>query len=147
MKTKEERQIKTINDNKKQLANINEDYNNKVLLSKEGEIFKNIFNERLDKIEELNKNVDCDNLKYFVKSSDEEFAFDKSEDLMIFINNIKTDKISLKETKNLQQDYGTYLRRIRKGNKSAEQKKLWQTQIFFLMQEIMLSNLQKTIVQ
>ena len=118
-----------------------------ILLSKEGEIFKNIFNERLDKIEELNKNVDCDNLKYFVKSSDEEFAFDKSEDLMIFINNIKTDKISLKETKNLQQDYGTYLKRIRKGNKSAEQKKLWQIQIFFLMQEIMLSNLQKTIVQ
>ena len=42
---------------------------------------------------------------------------------MIFFNHIKTGKISLKETKDLQQDYDTYLKRIRKGNKSAEQKK------------------------
>ena len=34
-----EKQMKAINDNKKQLANINKDYNNKVLLSKEGKIF------------------------------------------------------------------------------------------------------------
>ena len=141
------KQIKTINDDKKQLANINEDYNNKVLLSKEGKIFKDMFNERLDKREELDKNVDYDNLKYFVKSSDEEFALDKSEDPTIFLNHIKTGKISIEQAKNLQQDYDTYLKRIRKGNKSAEQKKLWQILIFFLIQEIMLSNLQKTIVQ
>ena len=141
------KQIKTINDNKKQLANINEDYNNKVLLSKVGKIFKDIFNERLVKIGELEKNVDYDNLKYFVKSSDEEFALDKSENPMIFLDHIKTGKILIEEAKNLQQHYGTYLKRIRKGNKSAEQKKLWQILTFFLIHEMMLSNLQKTIVQ
>ena len=40
-------------DNKKQLANIDDDYKNKLLLPKKREIFKNIYNERLDKIEEL----------------------------------------------------------------------------------------------
>ena len=44
-------QIKAIQDNKKQITSINDDYKNKLLLSKEREIFKNIYNERLDKIE------------------------------------------------------------------------------------------------
>ena len=44
-------------------------------------MFKIIYNERIDTIEELNKNVDYNNLKFFVKSSSEEFAFDRSYDL------------------------------------------------------------------
>ena len=47
-----EKQIEAIQDNKKQQANINDHYKNKLLLSKEREMFKNIYNERLDKIEE-----------------------------------------------------------------------------------------------
>ena len=42
---------------------------------------------------------------------------------MIFLNDIKTGKILLEEAKNLQQDYEAYLKRIRKGNKSTEQRK------------------------
>ena len=57
IKDQGEEQIEAIQDNKKQLANINDDYKNKLLLSKEREIFKNICNERLDKIEELNKKM------------------------------------------------------------------------------------------
>ena len=56
-------------------------------------------------MEKLNKKVDHDNLEYIVKNSDEEFAFDKLDDPMVFLNDIKTDKISLEEAKNLQQDY------------------------------------------
>ena len=78
------------------------DYKNKLLLSREREIFNN--------------------LKYTVISSDEEFEFDKSEDLVLFLNDIKKGKISLEEAKNLKQDYEEYLKEIRKGNKSAEQK-------------------------
>ena len=50
-----EKQMKAIQDNKEQLVNINnkDDYKNKLLLSKEREIFKKIYNKRLDKIEEL----------------------------------------------------------------------------------------------
>ena len=53
IKDQGEKQIEAIQDNKKQLANINDDYKNKLLLSKEREIFKNIYNERLKK--KLNK--------------------------------------------------------------------------------------------
>ena len=56
--------IEATQDNKKQIANINDNYKNKLLLSKEREIFKNIYNERLDKIEGLDKKIDYDNLKY-----------------------------------------------------------------------------------
>ena len=52
-----EKEIEAIQDNKKQQANINDHYMNKLLLSKEREMFKNIYNERLDKIEELNKKL------------------------------------------------------------------------------------------
>ena len=50
-----EKQIKPIQDNKEQLININndDDYKNKLLLSREREILKNIYNKRLDKIEEF----------------------------------------------------------------------------------------------
>ena len=49
-----EKQIKAVRDNKEQLVNINDDgYKNKLLLSKEREIFKNIYNERLDKIKKI----------------------------------------------------------------------------------------------
>ena len=40
-------------DNEKQLANINEDYKNKLLLSKERDIFENIYNKKVNRIEEL----------------------------------------------------------------------------------------------
>ena len=52
-----EKQITAIQDNKEQLVNINngDDYKNKLLLSREREIFENIYNKRLDKIEELSK--------------------------------------------------------------------------------------------
>ena len=124
IKDQGEKQITAIQDNKEQLVNINngDDYKNKLLLSREREIFENIYNKRLDKIEELSKKTDYNNLKYTVTSSGEEFEFDKSEDPVLFLNNIKKSKISLEGAKNLQQDYEKYLKEIRKRNKSAEQK-------------------------
>ena len=77
-----EKQIKTIEDqgNKqvkaiqdKQTVNINkndykDDYKDKLLLSKERELFKGIYNERLDRIEELNNKIDYNNLEYPIYS-------------------------------------------------------------------------------
>ena len=59
IKEQGEKQIKAIQDNEEQLVNINNDndYKDKLLLSKEREIFKNIYNKRLDKNEELNKKL------------------------------------------------------------------------------------------
>ena len=140
IKDQGEKQIKAIQDNKEQLVNISndddddevvddddgdddDDYKNKLLLSTEREIFKNIYNKRLDKIEELSKKTDYNNLKYTVISIGEEFEFDKLEDPIVFLNDIKKGKISLEKAKNIQQDYDIYLKEIRKANKSAEQKK------------------------
>ena len=79
IKDQGEKQKKAIQDNKEQLVNINndDDYKNKLLLSRERKIFKNIYIKRLDKIKELSKNIDYNNLKYIVISSGEEFEFDK----------------------------------------------------------------------
>ena len=127
IKDQGEKQIKGIHDNKTQLANINndDDYKKKLLLSKEREIFKNINNKRLDKIKELSTKIDYNNLKYTAISSGEEFEFDKSDDPLVFPNDIKKGKISLEEEKNLQQDYEKNLKEMRKGNKSAEQNKIF----------------------
>ena len=76
IKDQGEKQIKVIQDNNEQLVSINNDdhdYENKLLLSKEREIFKNIYNKRLAKIEELSKKIDYNNLTYTVISSGEEF--------------------------------------------------------------------------
>ena len=119
---KREKQIKAIQDNKQQLINDN-DYNNKLLISKEREIFKDIYNKRLDKIEELNNKIDYDNLMYVVKSGGDEYRFNKIKDPITFLDDIKKGKISLEEAKEQQQDYYNYLNTIRKGNKSANQKR------------------------
>ena len=85
-----EKQIKAIRDNKEHLVNNNndDDCKNKLLLSRERKIFKNIYNKGLDKIEELSKKMDYNNLKYTVISSGEEFEFDKSEDPILFLNDV-----------------------------------------------------------
>ena len=117
-----EKQIKAIQDNKKQLIS-DDDYKDKLLISKEREIFKDIYNKRLDKIEELDNKTDYNNLKYVVTSSGDEYRFNKIEDPISFLNKIKSGKILLKEAKDQQQNYYNYLNTIRRGNKNTSQKR------------------------
>ena len=82
------KQVKAIQDNK-QLVNINkDDYKDKLLLLKERKIFKDIYNKRLDKIEELSNKIDYDNLKYVVVSTGDEYIFDNLDDPLTLLNNI-----------------------------------------------------------
>ena len=128
---KGEKQIKAIQDNRRQLIS-DDDYKNKLLISKEREIFKDIYNKRLDKSEELNNKIDYDNLKYVVESSGDEYSFNKIEDPISLLNDIKKGKISLEEAKVKQKDYYNYLNMIRRGNKNANQKRtLASINIFF----------------
>ena len=123
-----EKQIKAIQDNKQlQLINDN-DYKDKLLISREIEIFKDIYNKRLDKIEELNNKIDYDNLKYVVeisgvKKRSVEYDFNKIKDPITVLNDIKEGKISIQEAKDKQENYYNYLNKIPKGNKSANQKR------------------------
>ena len=117
-----EKQIKTIQDNRKQLIS-DDDYKNKLLISKERKIVKDIYNKKLDKIIELNNKIDYNNLKYVVERSGVEYDFNKLKDPITFLEDIKNGKISLEEAKEKQQGYYNYLNVIRKGYKSANQKR------------------------
>ena len=130
-----EKQIKTIKDqgnkevkaiqNNNQLVNINkdDDYKNKLLLSKEREIFKDIYNKRLDKIEEMNNKIDYNDLEYVILSNDMAYNFSLKKDPISHLNDIKSGKTTLKEAKDAQQNYLYYLNIIRKGNKNDKQKR------------------------
>ena len=117
------KEVKAIQDNK-QLVYINkDDYKDKLLLSKEREIFKNIYNKRLDKIEELNNKIDYDNLEYAAVNSGRIYDFSRLTDPLTFLNEIKKGNMSLEEAKDAQQNYLNYLNSLRKGNKNPEQRK------------------------
>ena len=94
-----------------------------MIISKEREIFKDIYNKRLDKIEEMNNEIDYDDLDYVVLSSDKEYKFSTEKYLISLLNAIKKGEMSLDEAKNRQKDYLKYLNTIRKGNKNPRQKK------------------------
>ena len=128
-----EKQIKTIEDQgkkqvkaiqEKQIVNINkDDYKDKLLLSKEREIFKDIYNKRLGKIEKLNNKVDYDNLEYVAVNSNKTYDFSTLKDPISLLEEIKKSTITLQEARNTQKDYLDYLNIIRKGNRNAAQKK------------------------
>ena len=71
----------------------------------------------------MNNKIDYDNLKYVVEKSGEKYRFNKIKDPITFLNDIKEGKISIQEAKDQQQNYYNYLNTIRKGNKSANQKR------------------------
>ena len=116
------KQVKAIQDNK-QLVNIdNDDYKDKLLLSKEREIFKDIYNKGLDTLEELNNKTDYNNLNYVIVSSGDEYNFNNLDYPLTFLSNIKKGKTSLNEAIEQQRNYYNYLNIIRIGNKNANQK-------------------------
>ena len=116
MKIKKKKQIKAIEDNKKQLTNTNaNDYKNELWISKEREIFKNIYNKKLDKIEKLANKFNYDDLKYVTESSAIETDFSVKANPVYFFNNVKTNKITIEKTKASLEDFNKYLNMIRKG--------------------------------
>ena len=119
------KQVKAIQDNK-QLVNINkdDDYKDKLLLSREREIFnKDIYNKRLHKIEELNNKIDYNNLNYVVVGTGDKYSFDDLDDPLTFLNNIKKGEILMEKAIKQQYNVRKYLNLIRIGNKNDNQKR------------------------
>ena len=117
------KQVKAIQDSK-QLVNINkdDDYKDKLLLSKEIKILKDIYNKRLDKIEEINNETDYDDLDYVILNKNMEYNFSIEKDPIILLNDIKKGEISLEKANDRQKNYLHYLNIIRKGNKNDVQR-------------------------
>ena len=106
IKDQGKKQVKAIQDNK-QLFNINKDdykydYKDKLLLSKEREIFKDIYNKRIDKIEELDNKIDYGGLNYVTLNKNMEYDFSIEKNPIDFLNDIKKGEISLEEAKDKQ---------------------------------------------
>ena len=89
----------------------------KLLLSKEREIFRDIYHARLEQLQRATHDVDYRYLNYKVTSSGEEYKFVGLKDPLAFLNDIKKGKISIQKVKNTQKYYNKYLNLIRRGNK------------------------------
>ena len=121
------KQVKAIQD--KQIVNINkndykDDYKDKLLLSKEREIFKDIYNKRLDRIEKMNNKIDYNNLEYPVYSKRDLLDFFKLTDPLTLLDKIEKGAITLETAKDYQKVLFENIKPIRKGNKNTEQKKI-----------------------
>ena len=119
-----EKQVKAIQDNKK-LVKINkdDDYKDKLLLSRGREIFKDIYNKKLDKIEKLNNKIDYNDLNYVVVGTGDKYSFDDLDDPLTLLNNIKKGEISMDKAMEQQYNFRKYINLIRIGNKNDNQKR------------------------
>ena len=88
--------LKDLKDYNKQLAN---DYEDKLLISNEREIFKNIYNKRLGKIKELTEKNADNNLVFITISIVRKTDFSKYDDPLTFLNKILKNKITIEEAK------------------------------------------------
>ena len=76
--------------------------------SNEREIFKNIYNERLDKIDELSKTIDYGDLKFIIISSDTETDFSELKDPVAFLDSIRKRERSIEEAQHKEEEFNRY---------------------------------------
>ena len=112
--------LENLKDQNKQLVNDDED---KLLFSKEREIFTNIYNKRLDKIEELTKKKDGNNLIFTALSTEDTIDFSRKTDPLTLPKKIRDGKIKVERARVLQEHFNNNIKKLRKGNKNQEQKK------------------------
>ena len=92
-------------------------------ISKQKEIFNKLVDERLEKITDLDEKVNSDDLIYRYKGKTADAKFDEFDNAIKIVSKVQDSKIDLADVKNNQQKFKCYLGRIKKGNKSKEQKK------------------------
>ena len=86
------------------------------------EIFRDIYNDRLEQLQLTTDNVDYNHLNYEVKTSGDKYEFDGLKDPLVFLKEIKEGRISIQEAKNIQKEFKKQLNFIRRGNKNQEQR-------------------------
>ena len=121
-----EKQIKAIQDKSieriKKYSDYDNDYKKEPLLSKEREIFRDIYNDRLEQLQPASHNVDYNNLNSKVITSGDKYQFDGLKDPLVFLKKIKEGRISMQEAKNIQKEFNKQSNMIRRGNKNQEQR-------------------------
>ena len=84
---------------------------NELLLSKKREIFQNIYNKRLDNIDELSKAIDYGDLKFIVNGSGLEANFSELKGPAAFLDSIKKREILIEEARHKQEEFNRYLKK------------------------------------
>ena len=81
-----------------------------------------LVDERLEKINDFDERVNSDDLIYRYKGRTADAKFDEFDNALDTVNKIRDGKTDLADVKNNQQKFKSYLGKIKKGNKSKEQK-------------------------
>ena len=103
----DQRQVKTI----KKYASDAEDT---PFILKQKEIFNQLVGERLEKITDLDENVNSDYLIYRYKGNNADVKLDKFDNAFNIINKMQNSVISLNVVKNNQEKFKSYLGEIKK---------------------------------
>ena len=93
------------------------------LISKQKEIFSELADKRLDKITELDKRVNRNDLVYRYKSRSLDKKFDKYDNALDLIDKIQNGEIKLSDVKNDQIKLESYMGEIKKGVKKSKEQK------------------------
>ena len=96
------------------------------MISKQKEIFYEVVDERLQKISDLDKEINSDDLTYRCKGNTPDLNFDEFDNALALIDKMRDGKISLTDVKDNHEKIKSYLGEIKKGNnkrKSREPKK------------------------
>ena len=114
-----EKQIKAIQDQGqvKTIKKYDYDAEDTPFISKQKEIFNELVDERREKITDLDKKVNSDDLMYRYKGNTADVNFDKFDNALDIIDKIRDGKIDLADVKNNQEKFKSYLGEIKKGNK------------------------------
>ena len=86
------------------------------MISKQKEIFNELADESLEKITNLDKKINSDDLIYKYKGNTADAKFDKFYNALNIINKIQNGEISLADVKNNQEKFKSYLGESKKGN-------------------------------
>ena len=96
------------------------------MISKQKEIFYEVVDERLQKVSDLDKEINSDDLTYRCKGNTPDLNFDEFDNALALIDKMPDGKISLTDVKDNHEKIKSYLGEIKKGNnkrKSREPKK------------------------
>ena len=99
------------------------DPNDTPFISKQKEIFSKLIDEKLEKIIDLDKKVNNDDLIYRCKGKFADTKFNEFDNALGINNKIRDGKEDLADVKKNQQKYKYYLGEIKKGTKKSKNKK------------------------
>ena len=91
-------------------------------ISKQKEICNETVDERHEKITDLDKKVNSDDLIYRYKGNTADVKFDKFDNALDIMDKIRDGNIDLADVKNNQEKFISYLGKIKKGNKKHRSK-------------------------